>query len=333
MTKLQLHSTPRWRDQDWQQKGSATMSGTAINPRSGGLSSAGPTILVKSCGLTDRGQIRESNEDNFLIAELARTLWVRQSSLPQPATQHGRNRGHIFLVADGMGGHQAGEVASALSVASIEAFVLHVLHRFSNLGATDEPEVIRELKAALQLADERIIEETGQHPEFAGMGTTLTLAFISGWKLFVMHAGDSRCYLFRDGGLRQLTRDHTFAAELARNGLISPDSVKTHHYRHIVTNILGGDRAGVDVEVQMETLEPGDEILLCSDGLTEMLPPERIAAILESEEDPEEACLRLVFEANSEGGRDNITAIVARIEEDWNTHCHALPKVGSNRAR
>ena len=147
------------------------------------------------------------------------------------------------------------------------------------------------------------------------MGTTLTLAFVSGWKLFVMHAGDSRCYLFRDGELRQLTRDHTFAAELARNGLISAESVRTNRYRHIVTNILGGDRPGVDVDVQMETLEPGDEILLCSDGLTEMLPSERIAAILAAEVDPEEACMRLVFEANAEGGCDNITAIVGRVEE------------------
>jgi protein phosphatase len=289
--------------------------GTAIDKPTGGLISPRPSIIVQSCGLSDRGQVRESNEDSFLIAELVRTLWVRQSSLPQPATQHGRNRGHIFLVADGMGGHQAGEVASALSVASIEAFVLHVLHRFSNLGPSDEPEVIRELKAALRLADERIIEETGQHPEFRGMGTTLTLAFISGWKLFVMHAGDSRCYLFRDGELRQLTRDHTMAAELARTGLISADCVRTHRYRHIVTNILGGDSPGVDVDVQMEDLEPGDEILLCSDGLTEMLPPERLAAILAAELEPEEACMRLVFEANFEGGRDNITAIVARVEE------------------
>ena len=287
----------------------------ATKERIDGVSTAEPALVVKSCGLSDRGQVRESNEDSFLIAELARTLWVRQSSLPQPATQYGRNRGHIFLVADGMGGHQAGEVASALSVSSIEAFVLHVLRRFSNLGPTDEPEVIRELKAALRLADERIIEETGQHPELRGMGTTLTLAFISGWKLFVMHAGDSRCYLFRDGELRHLTRDHTIAAELARNGLISPQCVRTHRYRHVVTNILGGDRPGVDVDVQMETLTPGDQILLCSDGLTEMLPPERLTAILAADDDPEETCQRLVIAANSAGGRDNITAIVAQIDE------------------
>lgn len=290
------------------------MSQTAIDQRIAELETARPSILVMSSGLTDRGKVRPSNEDHFLIAELARTLWVRKTSLPQPSTQHGRNRGHIFLVADGMGGHRAGEVASALTVASIEAFILHVLHRFSNLGASDEHEVVRELKAALRQADQLIFEETDHHPEFTGMGTTLTLAFVSGWKLFVIHAGDSRCYLYRDGALRQLTRDHTFAAELARNGVISPESVQKHQFRHLVTNILGGDRVGVAVDVQMENLEPSDVVLLCSDGLTDMLSVERVTAILAEEVDPEAACKRLVFEANGEGGHDNITTIVACIE-------------------
>lgn len=287
------------------------MNSTSTDQPIAGLADFSPSICVKSYGLTDQGQVRSSNEDHFLIAELARTLWIRQTSLPQPLTQYGRNRGHLFLVADGMGGHQAGEVASALTVASIEAFVLHVLHRFSNLGESDEHDVVQELQAALRQADQQIIDEADQHPEFSGMGTTLTLAFISGKKLFVMHAGDSRCYLFRDGVLRQLTRDHTFAAELARNGVISPESVPKHRYRHVVTNILGGDTAGVEVDVQMENLKSGDCVLLCSDGLTDMLSQTRIASILESETDPEAACKRLVIEANSAGGNDNITAIVA----------------------
>lgn len=290
------------------------MSSTATGQLSEGLEDSRPSVFVKSFGLTDRGRVRASNEDHFLIAELARTLWVRQTSIPQPSMQHGRNRGHLFLVADGMGGHQAGEVASALTVASIEAYILHVLHRFSNLGASDEHEVVRELKSALRSADQRIFAEAVHHPEFKGMGTTLTLAFISGWKLFVMHAGDSRCYLYRDGTLRQLTRDHTFAAELARNGVISPESVPTNRFRHLVTNILGGDCAGVEVEVQMETLESGDCVFLCSDGLSDMLSLERITTILNAEVDPERACKRLVFEANGEGGHDNITAIVAFLE-------------------
>jgi protein phosphatase len=273
-----------------------------------------PPPVVQSFGLTDPGRVRSSNEDCFLVAELARTLWARQTSLPQPETQHGRNRGHIFLVADGMGGHQAGEVASALTVATIESFVLHVLRRFSNLQATDEQTVLKDLQAAIREADARIAEEAAHHQELAGMGTTVTLALASGWRLFVIHAGDSRCYLFRRGQLRQLTHDHTLAADMARQGIIKAEQVGHHQWRHVVTNVLGGDTGGVQVDVQKVDLEAEGVVLLCSDGLTDMLADERMAAILAAEREPKAACERLVTEANGAGGQDNITAIVARFD-------------------
>jgi len=274
-------------------------------------------LIVRSFGLTDPGKVRPSNEDHFLIAELARTLWIHQTSVPQSPTHHGRNRGHIFLVADGMGGHQAGEVASALTVASIEAFVLHILHRFSNLEGTDEQTVERDFQTALRQADARIFEEAAHHPEFVGMGTTLTMAFASGKKLFVIHAGDSRCYLFRGGKLRQLTLDQTIAAELARRGVIKPEQVSRHQFRHMVTNYLGVTQrsdTGVQVNVSKTDLEKADVMLLCSDGLTDMLADDRIASILAAEREPRSACERLVAEANGQGGKDNVTAIVARFE-------------------
>jgi len=273
-----------------------------------------PPIAVHSFGDTDRGKVRDANEDHFLFAERARTLWVRQTSLPQPPTQYGRNRGHIFLVADGMGGHRAGEVASALTVTTIETFVLHLMKRFSNLQATDEQTVLKDFQAALRQADARLAEESAHHPEFAGMGTTLTMAFVSGWKLFVFHAGDSRCYLYRGGELRQLTADHTVAGELARQGVIKPEEVSHNRFRHVVTNVLGGNEAGVRIDVQKVDLETGDVMLLCSDGLTDMLADDRITAVLKSEADPQAACERLVAEANEAGGQDNVTAIVARFE-------------------
>jgi protein phosphatase len=274
-----------------------------------------PPVAVQSYGLTDLGKVRGSNEDHFLIAELTRTLWVHQTSLPQPHTQHGRNRGHIFLVADGMGGHHAGEVASALSIATIEAFVLHLLRRFSNLQATDEQSVLKDFQTALGQANARIFEEAVHHPEFKGMGTTLTLALASGWKLFVVHAGDSRCYLFRDGNLRQLTLDHTVTAELVRSGVIKPEHASCHQFRHVVTNVLGGSSEAVmHAELHQADLKPGDVVLLCSDGLTDMLSDDQISATLTAVADPRSACERLVAEANALGGRDNITAIVSRFE-------------------
>ncbi len=269
---------------------------------------------IRSSGITDRGKVRSGNEDHFLIGELARTLWVHQTSLPQPSTQYGRNRGHIFLVADGMGGHQAGAVASALSVRTIETFVLHVLHRFSNLQAGDEQGVIKDLQQALQFADARLFQEAAGHPEFAGMGTTLTMALTSGARLFVIHAGDSRCYRLRAGTLQQLTIDHTMAEEMARQGIIEREAVRHHQWRHVVTNALGGITAGVRADVSTVDLQAQDTVLLCTDGLTDMLSDDRIAAVLMADTEPAVACERLVAEANAQGGKDNITAIIARVE-------------------
>jgi protein phosphatase len=239
---------------------------------------------------------------------------VHESNVPQPPTQHGRNRGRVFLVADGMSRHRAGEVASALTVTSIEGYILHFLKRFSNLAADDEPAVVRDLRAAVRQADARLLAESAHRPQCAGMATTLTMAFVSGWRLFVIHAGSSRCYLYRGGRLRQLTTDQTLAAEMARRGVIKPEDARRCHARHLVTNALGAAAAGVEPDVRATDLKPGDVLLLCTDGLTDMLPDDRIAAILEIEDDPEAASEWLVAAANEQGGRDNITAVVARFD-------------------
>jgi protein phosphatase len=205
-------------------------------------------------------------------------------------------------------------VASSLSVTSIEGFVLDLLRRFTNLQATDEAMVLSDFQMALQQTEARIFEEATHHPEYAGMGTTLTLALVSGWLLFVIHAGDSRCYLLRAGKLQQLTEDHTWVGEMTRLGKIKPEAARTHDFRHVITNCLGGDESGVRVEVQKMVLQPGDTILLCSDGLTNMVDDERIAKILASYPEPRLACEQLVTEAKDRGGRDNITVIVSRFE-------------------
>jgi PPM family protein phosphatase len=270
---------------------------------------------VRSFGLTDPGQVRPSNEDHFVIVELARTMSVHQTSVPQPKTQYSSHRGHLFIVADGMGGHQAGEVASALGVVTVEGFLLNTLKRFFHLQEPKETKVLQEFQAALQQADARIFEEASRHPEMLGMGTTLTMAFAVNWRLLVAHAGDSRCYLLSGGELHQLTQDHTVVAELVRLGALSAAEASRHPHRHIVTNVLGGYEAGLLVEMHKLDLEPGDVVLLCSDGLTEMVPDARMAAILQEERDPRRACERLVAEANDLGGKDNITVLVARFEE------------------
>lgn len=273
-----------------------------------------PPLAVRSYGLSHPGRVRPNNEDVFVVGELARTLLVRHTNLAQPEEAHSRHRGHVFLVADGVGGNEAGEVASRLGTDSVEEFLLNTFRRFAAVPSTDGQAALRELQAALGRADARLFDEADRHPEWRGMGTTLTMAIVSGRRLFVAHAGDSRCYLNSGGTLRQLTTDHTVAAELARTGVITRAEQERHPWRHVVTNLLGGSEHGVRAEVHLLDLHPGDVLLLCSDGLTDMVPDQAIAAVLAAEADPEAACRRLIDDANRNGGKDNVTAVLARFD-------------------
>jgi protein phosphatase len=275
-----------------------------------------PSFIVNGFGLSDRGQVRDSNEDCFVIAELMRTLKVQHSNLPHAPATFSRHRGHVFLVADGVGGNRAGEIASGLSVQCIETFLLNTLKRFSNLQASEEQGVLRDLQTALLQADALLFQEATNHPEWKGMGTTLTMAFASNWRLFVAHAGDSRAYLYSGNKLQQLTQDDTVTAELARRGVLTSPDQDHHPWRHVVTNFLGGKEQGVRAELHSLDLHAGDVVLLCSDGLTEMVPEEHIAAILGTEKTPQGASECLVAEANKRGGKDNVTVIVAHIAQD-----------------
>jgi protein phosphatase len=274
-----------------------------------------PRFAVRSFGLSDCGQSRPSNEDRFVVVELARTMYIHQTNLPQLTPRCSGHRGHAFLVADGVGGNVGGEVASSVTVAAIEEYLLNTLKRFSNLQIGEAPKALEELKNALLHAEARLFGETAKHPEWHGMGTTLTLAFAVNWMLFIAHVGDSRCYLLTNEGLHQMTQDHTLAAELVREGVLSPEREAQHPYRNVVTNILGGRKPGVQVDLHRLDLYPADVILLCTDGLTDMVPNEIISTILREEHDPRSACEQLVAEANRRGGNDNITVIVAHIEE------------------
>jgi protein phosphatase len=273
-----------------------------------------PRFALESYGLSDRGRVRPSNEDCFAVAELTETLRDGDTNHPRgPAKSRGQ-RAYAFLVADGVGGNRAGEIASRLAVRTVEEHLLDTWQWSHDLRAGEEPAARRDLRAALGRADARIFEEMARHPGWRGMATTLTLAFAVDRRLFVAHAGDSRCYLYSGGGLRRLTQDHTVAAEMVRLGLLPPEDEAGHPFRHIVTNILGGADVGVRVELHSLDLQDGDVILLCSDGLTEMVSDERIADIFREQHGPREACERLVAEANAACGRDNITALVAHVE-------------------
>jgi len=270
---------------------------------------------VKAFGITDKGKVRSTNEDQFLTAELTKSMRLWQTSLPaQPRVQVGEEQAHLFLVADGMGGHRAGERASALAVTAIEHFTLNSFKWFFGTDAVEAKKVLAQFQAALTEADARIVEEAADKPELRGMGTTVTMAFQLGAQLCVVHVGDSRAYLYREQELHQLTKDHTVVAELVRSGVIQPDEAAGHKMRHVITNVVGGPEAGVKVEARALQIQPGDRVLLCSDGLSEGVTDEVIAATLDAERDAETAAKKLLAHAMAGPAKDNITLVIASFD-------------------
>jgi protein phosphatase len=269
---------------------------------------------VQSYGLTDTGRVRPRNEDQFLTAVVTKALQVQQTSLPRSRMHYSNERGYLFVVADGMGGHQAGDQASALAVDWIEEFVLNTFKWFLHFRGAEEQNLLSDFHAALQEADAKIVEEARRRPEWWGMGTTLTMAYSINRDLFVAHVGDSRCYLFRAGELDQLTHDHTLVQEMVRRGVLKPEEGTHHRLRHVITNVLGSTEPGVMPEVHKAQLDPGDVMLLCTDGLTEMVSDDEIADVLGEETEPRRACETLVGLANERGGKDNVTVVVARFD-------------------
>ena len=268
-------------------------------------------LIVKAFGLTDKGKVRPTNEDQFLATELTKSMRVWQTSLQGPKVQVGEERAHLFLVADGMGGHRAGERASMLAAMAIEHFTLNSFKWFFGSDGGEAKKVLAQFQSALTQADAAIVEEAADKPELRGMGTTLTMAFQVGTQLCVVHVGDSRAYLFRDHELRQLTRDHTVVADLVRSGAIQPDEAANHRMRHVITNVIGGPEAGVKVEAHAFQIQSGDRLLLCSDGLTESLTDDEIAATLDKGTDVEAAAKELLAQAMAGPATDNITLVVA----------------------
>jgi serine/threonine protein phosphatase PrpC len=299
--------THPWSDTDRELRvQGATETGTAAKT---------PPLRADSFGMTERGLVRPTNQDQFLIATLTKAMRIRQSSLPQARAQYGDEAGNIFLVADGMGGEKGGERASALAVRTIEDFLLNALKWFFHLRGPEKDNVVAEFQEAFARADAELFREAVRHPELEGMGTTLTMAYALDADLFVVHAGDSRAYLFRTDELDRLTQDHTLAGEMVRQGTLRPEQAEHHRLRHVVTNAIGGHSQGLTAEVHKLRLEPGDRLLLASDGLTGMVSDEEIAEVLRHEQGVRPACEQLVSRALGHGGHDNVTVIVADFGE------------------
>ncbi|MGH2925232.1 MAG: Stp1/IreP family PP2C-type Ser/Thr phosphatase, partial [Solirubrobacterales bacterium] len=234
--------------------------------------------IVEQAQRSDTGRQRDANEDSYFA------------------------RAPVFAVADGMGGAQAGEVASRLAAESFE----------SAERSGESPEAY--LRSIATAANARIHRLAQTDSTRSGMGTTLTAALVEDDEVGFAHVGDSRAYLFRDGELKLLTSDHSLVEELRRQGRLTDEQAEDHPQRSIITRALGPE-VEVEVDTMTHQARPGDVYLLCSDGLTTMMPDDRIASVLASTPSLDAAAERLVREANEAGGRDNITVVAFRLEE------------------
>ena len=250
-------------------------------------------MTVTAAGLSDVGKKRKTNEDSFHI-------------------DPGRG---LFIVADGMGGHAAGEVASQLAVDTIQEFL-----RMSDADSEitwpfefDESLSAggNRIQAAIHLANREIVRHMQTQEDTRGMGTTVVTAVVADDSCFIGHVGDSRAYLIRDGTIQQLTRDHTFVNEQVERGFMSRAEADRHPARNILTRAVGSSEE-LHVDLVETRLAAGDRILLCSDGLSSMVQDEEILRTLEEHPDLEDACQALVSLANQNGGWDNVTAVVIR---------------------
>ncbi len=262
--------------------------------------------------VSDVGRARSENQDHFLTADLRRQLVVRQSDVLENSNRelYGCQEGKLLVVADGMGGHHGGEQASRTAVEASAKYVLDMMHWFLKLTPSDEHEFEDELSNCLTQIQNKIWQQSG--PSDRRMGTTVTMAYLLWPRMFVVHAGDSRCYLLRDGKLKQLTTDHTIAQQLIDSGQMSPDDAAISNWRHVLWNCVGGGDERVRPEAIRASLKHGDVVLLCSDGLTGMLADSAIESIVTSAPSSEVACKRLVDAANDAGGKDNISVIVCK---------------------
>jgi protein phosphatase len=266
---------------------------------------------IEYAALSDVGKVRRNNEDHFLVCRLCKSLDVLDTSLIGEADGRRDERaGYVLLVADGMGGVAAGERASAAVVRGVRTHLIETAKWFFSLDDPDEAVRISLLRESLEGLDRQLIDEADRDPTLAGMGTTLTAAGILAGAAFILHVGDSRAYLLRDGELAQLTRDHTVAQQLLDAGLLRPEEARSHRLRHVLTNSLGG-RPGVSGEVINLRLRAGDRLVLCTDGLHDEVADEGIEAALRAHPGAGDACRALVDAALQQGGRDNVTVIVA----------------------
>jgi serine/threonine protein phosphatase PrpC len=263
-------------------------------------------------GITHVGKVRTENQDHFLVATVHPELILHETSLPTPQTLpiHGTRLATVMLVADGVGGSTGGREASQLAIESIMKYVSSTLRCYHAAGSSEEEEFVDALRAAALEAHAAVRAESAQRPEVHRMATTLTL-FIAVWPwAYVMQVGDSRCYYYHSGQLKQMTRDQTIAQDLVDQGVLAPDRVAKSPFSNVLASAIGADAALP--EVSRTKMDGTGVFMLCSDGLTKHVKDDEIAAELKTLTSSEASCRRLLDLALERGGSDNVTVLIAR---------------------
>ena len=264
-------------------------------------------IIVHVYGRSDVGRTREHNEDAFVIVDLTHG----DATMPLESRREELGpKGSMFMVADGMGGAAAGEIASAMAV---EIILGELRTNWMSAEASDTEAFVRTIRQATRTANEQINSYAAHHPEYRGMGTTATIAGLLGDTLYLAQVGDSRAYLVRHGVARQITKDQSLMQKLIEAGEMTEEEAQHSERRNIILQALGPEPT-INVDLTHQTVRRGDTLVLCSDGLSGQVTKDEIAAVVRDEPDLVKACNRLIDRANEVGGPDNITVILARFD-------------------
>jgi protein phosphatase len=271
-----------------------------------------PPVKVTFGALSHVGRIRTSNEDHYLVIERRRTRSVLLTNLPAGILSPADDVGYVLAVADGMGGAAFGELASMLALRSGWEQAPSAIKWTWIITDREIEELKERVELTFQRMHETLLERARTEPGCKGMGTTLTGAYTVGPEAFVAHVGDSRAYLYHERQLLQLTRDHTLAQQCLDAGMPVP----SRSWYHRLTHCLGGSEEALRVEFHHFHLADGDRLLLCTDGLTDMVADEEVAAILGQDTHPQDTTAALVDRALERGGKDNVTVVLARYETE-----------------
>jgi PPM family protein phosphatase len=280
--------------------------------------SAGTAMVRVELGaLSHKGLVRANNEDSYLLFRMGRYFESVATNVPDgDLPSHFGDTGVGLVVADGVGGHEAGEVASRLAVSALVDFLSSERQWVLSLSEPESRKAeIERLRArataCLDKVHAALRAKASSDPGLAGMGTTFTCAYALGFDLFVLHVGDSKAFLYRGGTLRRITRDHTLAQQYADLGLIEQREVASHRMHHVLTRAVGGPEERLEGDMHLLRLVEGDRVLVCSDGLTDQADEAAVAAVLAEHPASQDACRALVDLALERGGRDNVTVLVA----------------------